>query len=34
MISYKQIIDSISVSKLRDEVNQFYPLKSNGFTTN
>ena len=34
MISYKQIIDSISVSKLRDEVNQFYPLRSNGFTTN
>ena len=31
---YPPIIDSISAVKLRDEIKQFYPLKSNGFTTN
>ena len=34
MISYKRIIDDISIVKLRDEVKQFFPLKPNGFTTN
>ena len=34
MNSYPPIIDSISSVKLRDEIKQFNPLKSNGFTTN
>ena len=31
---YPPIIDSISTVKLRDEIKQLDPLKSNGFTTN
>ena len=34
MNTYPPIIDSISTVKLRDEIKQFHPLQSNGFTTN
>ena len=34
MNSYPPIIDAISAVKLREEIKQFYPLESNGFTTN
>ena len=34
MIAYQRIIDDLSIVNLRNEVKQFYPLRSNGFTTN